>query len=62
MHYIKEVALIFLFGRSKCYFCVSHYGFLYEVKRGFRRVASKILKASGTCFSHIPWCTIDEPI
>ena len=39
-----------------------HYGFLYEVKRGFRRVASQILKASGTCFSHIPWCIIDEPI
>ena len=39
-----------------------HYGFLYEVKRGFRRVASQILKASSTCFSHIPWCTIDEPI
>ena len=39
-----------------------HYGFLYEVKRGFRRVESQILNASSTGFSNIRLCTFDEPI
>ena len=39
-----------------------HYGFLYEVKRGFRCVESQILNASSTGFSNIRLCTFDEPI
>ena len=39
-----------------------HYGFLYEIKRGFRRVESQILNASSTGFSNIRLCTFDEPI
>ena len=40
----------------------AHYGFLYEVKRGFRCVESQILNASSTGFSNIRLCTFDEPI